>query len=32
MVFRNGGFVREEEKWYYDSNAIDMNFVTLVYS
>jgi hypothetical protein len=32
MVFRNGGFVREEEKWYYGGNVIDMNFVPLVYS
>ena len=24
MVFRNGGFVREEEKWYYDGNVIDI--------
>jgi hypothetical protein len=27
MVFRNGGFVREEEKWYYDGNVIDMNLL-----
>ena len=22
MVFRNGGFVREEEKWYYESQGL----------
>ena len=24
MVFRNGGFVKDEEIWYYDGNAIDI--------
>lgn len=24
MVFRNGGFVKDEKIWYYDGNAIDI--------